>query len=176
MDYGANTWVFCPYFHNTLKHLTEVRPHIAVQRLYLTGDHLTVMIKSWRPAIDRTGIWTAWISRILMLTAILTLPACGSSPTMIDAAQEGLPGIDQGPAAGSAEAPETQGAVTDSGLGTTAYAEGPRVVCKKRRRTGSNRRISTCEKYIGSQPVRSVTDKDSAIIWGALPPGTRPSN
>lgn len=113
-----------------------------------------------------------WASVIVILSAALS--ACSATPTGVS--QHGQAGVDAEPIVSATENAIDGSAATDSGLGPIVYAEPPRAVCKKRRRTGTNRRVSVCEKIVGSQPVRTITEDDSTIIWGAIPASTPANN
>ena len=112
----------------------------------------------------------------MLSMALLILAACSSSPAVVNTAHEETPTVGSPPVVVSTETSEIQSASTDSGLGPIVYEEPPRAVCKKRRRTGTNRRVSMCERLVGSQPVRSITEDDSTIIWGAIPTSTPTNN
>jgi hypothetical protein len=114
--------------------------------------------------------------QLVLSTALLALTACGSSPAVVNTAQEAASTIDSSPVVVGAETPEIQSASTGSGLGPIVYEEPPPAVCKKRRRTGTNRRVSMCEQFVGSQPVRTISADDSTIIWGAIQTSTPANN
>jgi len=113
--------------------------------------------------------------QLALSTAFLALVACSSSPAVVNTAQEAAPTVDSPPIVVGTETTEIQSASTGSGLGPIVYEEPPPAVCKKRRRTGTNRRVSMCEQFVGSQPVRTITEDDSTIVWGAIPT-TAPAN
>ncbi len=112
----------------------------------------------------------------VLVFAILTLSGCGSAPAVDDTAHNATVIAGQSAPTESAESPDMQVGTTDSGLGTIVYSEKSRATCKKRRRTGSNLRKSTCDRSIASQPVRAVTENDPAIAVGTAVGPVRPNN
>ena len=116
------------------------------------------------------------VNRGVRVVAILALSGCGSAPAVDDTAHNTTVIAGQSAATESAESPDMQVGTTDSGLGTIVYSEKTRATCKKRRRTGSLLRKSTCDRSIVSQPVRAVTENDPAIAVGTAMGTVRPNN
>jgi len=111
---------------------------------------------------------------VLALT-ILALAGCGSAPPVNDPGAASAETANQ-PAATS-ESPGEQVGDNESRPGSSIYAQGSRVTCKKRRRTGSNLKKSSCDKSISSQPVRPLMQNDPALAQSTASGGSaRPQN
>ncbi len=102
------------------------------------------------------------ITRVAIVLAVLTLSACGSTPTFTDTAQVVAPDNAEGPPTGADDASEASAAANSAGLGTIVYKGNTRTnACKKQRRTGSHLfRVDCADPDSGSQPVRYGTYMD----------------
>ena len=115
-------------------------------------------------------------TRVALLLAVLTLSACGLSPTITDTAQVVAPDNAENPPTGADEASEVQVAASSAGLGTIVYKGNTRTKgCKKQRRTGSHLfRVDCADPDSGSQPVRSGTYMDLGHL--TMSGSVRPEN